>query len=163
MQKFGKTDVWIETGIWFGETTNFLTKNSNFVYPIELEKHLAQLSETGFERDATTKIIHGTSEEEFEKLLSGLECKVSIYLDGHYSAEPTFKGIRDTPVRQELYAFEKLLVILSTSNLLIDDFRCFDPENPEYKEYPSKQFVVNWNEKQNLKRTVQHVLYALHP
>ena len=161
LQKFGKNDVWIETGTYYGETTNFLAKNSNFVYSIEPEKYLAELAELRFAKNTKIKIIHGTSENEFEKILSKLEGKVSIWLDGHYSAGVTFKGEQDTPIRQELRAIEKLLEKFSVMNVFIDDFRCFDPEN---KEYPSKQFLVNWAEKCNLKWTVQHdIFYAFKP
>ena len=164
LNRFGKNDVWIETGTFTGDTTNFLAKNSSFVYSIEPEKHLAELAELRFKKNTKIKIINGTSEEEFEKLLGGLEGEVSIWLDGHYSAGQTFKGKQDTPIRQELHAIEKLLDRFSVINVFIDDFRCFDPENPEFKEYPSKQFLVNWAEKCNLKWTVQHdIFYAFKP
>jgi hypothetical protein len=164
LRKFGKTDVWIETGTYYGDTTKFLAKNSNFVYSIEPDKYLAELAELRFAKNTNIKIIQGTSENEFEKILSRLEGEVSIWLDGHYSAGATFKGEQDTPIRQELHVIKKLLDKFSIINVFIDDFRCFDPENPEYKEYPSKQFLVDWAEKCNLKWTVQHdIFYAFKP
>jgi hypothetical protein len=161
LQKFGNCDVWIETGTYMGDTTNFLAKNSNFVYSIEPEMNLAELAKKRFKKNTKIEIIHGTSENEFEKLLSKLNGEVSIWLDGHYSAGNTFMGEQETPIRQELNAIEKLLDRFKTINVFIDDFRCFDPENSEFKEYPSKEFLVNWAEKCNLKWTVKHdIFYA---
>ena len=164
LQKFGNCDVWIETGTYTGDTTNFLAGNSNFVYSIEPEMNLAELAKKRFKKNTKIEIIHGTSEDEFEKVLSKLNGEVSIWLDGHYSAGNTFKGEQETPIRQELNAIEKLLDRFKSINVFIDDFRCFDPENPDFKEYPSKQFLVNWAEKCNLKWTVQHdIFYAFKP
>ena len=78
LQKFGNCDVWIETGTYMGDTTNFLAKNSNFVYSIEPEMNLAELAKKRFKKNTKIEIIHGTSENEFEKLLSKLNPRIKF-------------------------------------------------------------------------------------
>jgi hypothetical protein len=93
-------------------------------------------------------------------LLAAINGDVNFWLDGHYSAGPTFKGRSDTPIIEELSCISANLGRLGRACVLIDDLRCFDPTLLEFSSYPSIDYLVNWARENNLKWHVEHDIFV---
>ena len=152
--------TWVETGTYFGDTTAILAKHAKYVYSIEPEPELHARARLRFTKTKNVEIIHGTSELVFPGLLAKLSGDVSFWLDGHYSAGVTFKGEKDTPIKEELAAISAALPRLGRVTILIDDVRCFDPSHPEFSEYPARGWLVGWAQSQNLKWHIEHDIFV---
>jgi hypothetical protein len=151
--------TWIETGTFLGQTTEFLAKHASHVYSIEPEPTLFRNAVNYFGRFANVEIINGTSESVFPQLLPKVSGDVNFWLDGHYSAGPTFKGPKDTPIVEELDEISLHLGRLGKVCVLIDDVRCFHPENPEFSAYPPIDYLVNWARENRLPWHVEHDIF----
>lgn len=153
LQKYSsKNTIWVETGTYRGETSEFLSKISQFVFTIEPSEKYFEYSKEALSKVTNLKILNGTSEEYLNEILSEIDegSIVSFWLDGHWSGEDTFKGDNDTPIENELDTIAKYLKKFSKITVLVDDFRLFD-KNYEKKElYPEKEFLINWAKKNNL-------------
>ena len=55
--------IWIETGTYYGETTNLLAKISKKTVSIEADEKLYNLAKKKFDRLSNVKILFGKSEE----------------------------------------------------------------------------------------------------
>jgi len=152
--------TWVETGTFLGQTTHFLSKHAAAVYSIEPEPTLFKNAVRYFRDFKNVTIINGTSESEFPKLLAAINGDVNFWLDGHYSAGPTFKGRSDTPIIEELSCISANLGRLGRACVLIDDLRCFDPTLLEFSSYPSIDYLVNWARENNLKWHVEHDIFV---
>jgi hypothetical protein len=151
--------LFVETGTYFGATTKFASTFSPKVITIEPDFKLYKLALDKFFFVNNVEIINGTSESVFPELIPKLSGDVSFWLDGHYSGGVTFKSHQDTPILSELEIIEKHLKNLSRVSIMIDDFRCFNPSNPQFRDYPSKNFLVDWATRNNLKWTVEHDIF----
>lgn len=136
--------TWIETGTYFGETTEFLSQNFPSVISIEPEEKLFALAQERFKSSATVKVLNGTSESILPHLLPTLGGTLNFWLDGHHSGGVTFKGPQDTPIVQELECIERNLLRFKAVAVLIDDIRCFGSDLDEYRDYPPLQVLVEW-------------------
>ena len=65
--------------------------------------------------------------------------------DGHYSSGITFKGDKDCPVEEELNAIKENIDNFENVCILIDDVRCFVGDKPEFSDYPSIDYLVDWS------------------
>ena len=153
--------TWVETGTYVGDTTAILAKQARQVYSIEPAPALSSRAQQRFAKYKNVEIIRGTSEAVFPVLLPKLSGDVSFWLDGHYSAGETFKGGQDTPIRQELDAIAAILPQLGRVVILVDDVRCFDPSLPEFSDYPSRDWLVEWAGRLNLKWHIEHDIFIL--
>lgn len=151
--------TWVETGTYMGDTTAFLSEYSKHVYTIEPSPELFKRAQARFSSNQKITCINGLSEQIFHDLLPKLSGKVNFWLDGHFSAGVTFKGPVDTPIVEELKAVEKNLARYQRAAVFIDDVRCFDPVNPEYREYPKRAFLVEWAERNGLDWHIEHDIF----
>ena len=136
--------TWVETGTFLGETTALLAEHAAMVYSVEPEPKLFARAKALFADKKNVEIINGGSEDVFPSLLPKLHGNVNFWLDGHYSAGITFKGKIDTPVKDELRSISDNMAHFSRVTVLVDDVRCFDPQNPDFSEYPTIDFLVDW-------------------
>ena len=162
LRRYGiPSSLWIETGTYLGDTTAFLAKGAKHVYSIEPEPQLAARARTRFAKHERITIVEGTSEDRFGELVAGVEQgPVSFWLDGHYSAGMTYQGESDTPIRDELSTIERNLDRLESVAVLVDDVRCFDPDNPHFAGYPSRAWLVDWAERNGLPWTIEHDIFV---
>jgi hypothetical protein len=151
--------TWVETGTYHGDTTAILAKKAKQVYSIEPEPTLFTRAQHRFAQSKNVDVIRGTSEQVFPALMLRLSGDVSFWLDGHYSAGVTYKGEKDTPIKEELQVIAAALPRLSKVAILVDDIRCFDPSLPDYSEYPSRSWLVDWAEGLNLKWYIEHDIF----
>jgi len=88
--------------------------------------------------------------------VSQLSGKYNFYFDGHYSGDGTFLGGQKTPIREELAILEKYLLRFSELFVAIDDFRVFGNKNGTY---PSRNFLVDYCQRNNLEWKVENDLF----
>jgi hypothetical protein len=151
--------VWVETGTYVGDTTAYLAKTALRVVTIEPDPALAERATTRFKTTVNVTVVEGSSEIALPAVLRNLNGPVSFWLDGHYSGGITYKGAVDTPISSELAAIESYLHGVSSANILVDDFRCFDPDNPDYRGYPRKEWLVDWAVRNRLRWTVEQDIF----
>ncbi len=152
--------IWIETGTFLGDTTEFLAKNSHFVYSIEPSPDLYERACKRFLNFENVKLINGLSEDVLPNILSNVSGDVCFWLDGHFSHGITFQGERDTPIREELSAIRSAISALDRIAVCIDDVRCFDPLIPDFESYPPIGFLVAWAEESGLKWSIEHDIFV---
>jgi hypothetical protein len=151
--------VWVETGTYMGDTTELLSKVAKMVYSIEPDPELFAKAEHRFSNTSNVALIKGLSEDVFPKLLPTIYGDVCFWLDGHYSAGPTFRGPQDTPIIDELTVIGQNITKSRKIVVMIDDIRCFDPKNPEYSAYPPVDVLVDWARKHNLTWHIEHDIF----
>jgi hypothetical protein len=152
--------TWVETGTYLGQTTEILSKNGSMVYSIEPEPTLYKNAEQYFSSIKNVEILNGTSEVIFPTLLPRIDGDVNFWLDGHYSAGITFKGLQDTPILDELKNIGNNINHFNKICVLVDDIRCFNPHQPEYSTYPSVDVLVDWARVNGLHWHIEHDIFV---
>lgn len=161
LQAYGfPSDVWIETGTFFGDTTNFLANSAGRVYSIEPSPSLAERARQRFRERPNITIIEGLSEECFADLLRQAKGRVSLWLDGHYSGGPTHKGPLETPIATELQIVRQLLGGFDELRVFVDDFRCFASQDVGEPDYPKRSWLVEWADSCQLNWTVENDIFV---
>ena len=153
LQKYSSKDtIWIETGTHIGETAEFLSRISKFIFTIEPSEKYFEYSREHLSKVANLKIIKGTSEEHLERIISEIDDDsiVSFWLDGHWSGGDTFKGDQDTPIKSELESISKYIQKFNKITVLVDDFRLFDKNYKKNEIYPEKEYLIKWANDNNL-------------
>ena len=152
--------TWIETGTYLGQTTRVLSKHATKVYSLEPEPTLFANAQSLFRNISNIEILNGTSEEVLPSLLPKVHNDVNFWLDGHYSAGPTFKGEKDTPIIEELREIANNLSHFRNVCVLIDDIRCFTTEQAEYSSYPRLELLVDWTRENNFRWHIEHDIFV---
>jgi hypothetical protein len=160
LMRHGKSDAWIETGTYLGDTTKFLAKSSKIVYSLEPSQNLYLDAKRRFQASPIIKIVKGTSEEKLREVISliiPLGYKhISFWLDGHYSAGNTYQGPNDTPVIIELEIISEYLNSALELTIFIDDVRCFNSNLLEYASYPSLHLLIDWCKSNQMSWNIEH-------
>ena len=152
---------WVETGTFFGDTTDFLIKNFPKVYSIEPSEYLFNYAHERFKSKKNVILFNSVSEKILPELLPSLSGDINFWLDGHYSGGITFKGNQDCPIKDELNQISKNLKKFKKVLILIDDIRCFMPNN-EFKEYPSINDLVDWSRKNKFNWIIEHDIFIMY-
>ena len=152
--------TWVETGTWMGDTTSALSAMAFHVHTIEPQLDFVNLAKIRFKNVENVSLHFGTSEQLFGRILNGLNGDVAFWLDGHFSAGATFEGDIDTPILGELSAIKENLHRFSQVSIFVDDFRCFDPSNSEFSDYPERKVLVDWATDSGLSWTVEHDIFV---
>ena len=159
--KYGIKDAaWVETGTYLGTTTSFLSGLFPHVYSLEPEPKLYAAACERF-KDKNVSLFNDVSENIFPSLLPKLSGNINFWLDGHYSAGTTFKGEKDCPVEDELIAIEQNFDNFNKISILIDDVRCFLPNNSSYTDYPSIDYLVDWARRMNFHWRIEHDIFIM--
>ena len=159
--KYGIKDAaWVETGTYLGTTTSFLSGLFPHVYSLEPEPKLYAAACERF-KDKNVSLFNDVSENIFPSLLPKLSGNINFWLDGHYSAGITFKGEKDCPVEDELIAIEQNFDNFNKISILIDDVRCFLPNNSSYTDYPSIDYLVDWARRMNFHWRIEHDIFIM--
>lgn len=154
--KYGiKNAVWVETGTYRGTTTKFLAEHFPAVHSLEPEPELYEQAVEKF-TGQNVNLYKGTSEEIMPDLLPKLQGNVNFWLDGHYSAGITYRGHQDCPVEDELEAISGNLSNFGKVLVMIDDVRCFLPENEELYGYPSIHRLIDWAQEHKFFWRIEH-------
>ena len=159
--KYGIKDaIWVETGTYLGTTTSYLSGLFPHIYSVEPELKLYAAACKRF-KDKNVSLFNDVSENIFPSLLPKLTGDINFWLDGHYSAGITFKGEKDCPVEDELIAIEQNFDNFNKISILIDDVRCFLPNNSSYSDYPSIDYLVDWARRMNFHWRIEHDIFIM--
>lgn len=151
--------IWVETGTYLGDTTNFLSEHAQFVYSIEPEPELFENAHKKFSSYSNVKILFGLSENILPTILPNLSGNINFWLDGHFSEGFTHKGPQDTPILDELKSISENINRFDNICVLIDDIRCFSSNDPQYSSYPSLNQLSNWALANNLTWHIEHDIF----
>jgi len=130
--KFG-SKIFIETGTYMGDTLEAMLPHFEQLYSIEIYKPLYKLNRRRFNKNQKVTLVNGDSAEKLKDIVPFLDKPAIFWLDGHYSGQGTGKGIKDTPIYEELTIIFKMAC--TDFVILIDDARCFG--NSRYPAYPT--------------------------
>lgn len=144
--------TWVETGTHLGESSAVLSNFAKRVVTLEPSYYYFEKSSRFLSHFSNVEVVNKSSEDFFEKLLSGLSGNVCFWLDGHYSGGETFKGKMDTPLFLELNAIRKFRKRFQNIVVLIDDFRLsyYQPS-----VYPSANALVRWVKSMHFNWTIE--------
>jgi hypothetical protein len=163
LKKWGGCDTWIESGTYLGDTTEFLAEFAKCVITIEPQQKYAKNAIYRFNSRENVRVMCGLSEDLIENILLSLKPNerkdISFWLDGHYSADETFKGPIDTPIIAELNAISKNFSNSDFITVFVDDVRCFYGDKLDYKDYPSVKYLADWANSLNLFWTIEHDIF----
>lgn len=156
-----ETEVWIETGTYLGQTTEFLGKTGLQVISIEPSRELANSAIKNLTKYPNIKVVNALSEDVLGDLITSLPQhinNIAFWLDGHYSEGSTHLGPIETPIRKELELIEGNIQRFSEVTIFIDDFRCFVEGNTDY---PSPSYLSDWADKNEMTWEVKHDIFII--
>lgn len=134
-----KLDILVETGTYLGDTIEAMRKGFDRIYSIELSEELYQRAKIRFSNVKNVRLYLGDSGDVLTAVLNAIDEPCLFWLDGHYSAGFTAKGVLETPIRKELEAIRSHRH-LNNDVILIDDARCFDGTH----DYPTLSQIEKW-------------------
>ena len=158
--------LWIETGTYYGDTTNLLSNISSKVISIEADKRLYDLAVKKFQNTKNIQIINNKSQSTLDGILKNNQNhkNLCIYLDAHLcmdhlTKEPTFKEENlETPIMDELNIIETYLTKFDRVNILVDDIRLFDGKT---QNYPNLNEIVDWARKNKSNWFIEHDIFII--
>lgn len=116
--------IFVETGTYLGETTNVAKDIFQQVHTIEIKKELFENARAKFSQHLNVLCYLGDSSILLENICKTLNKPTCFWLDGHWSAGDTGKGLKNVPLYEELE-----LIMKHCSQkcvILIDDCRLFE-------------------------------------
>ena len=165
LHRWGSQGTWVETGTYFGETTEFLSRTCELIISIEPSPELATRAKALFESSKNVNIVNGTSEEFMGRVLDGLgkdgKNDLNFWLDGHYSAGVTYLGDKPCPIVEELLEIGERMKDFSCVSIFVDDVRAFSVGNARDLNYPNLDFLVNWANQHSLGWTIEHDIFIM--
>ncbi len=129
LRKYNITEF-IETGTFLGDTLEYIAREKVDCISIELSEELHSKAKERFSRYPNVTLIQGDSTKVLPEILEKLDRPALFWLDGHYSGGNTAKGLKDSPISEELEAIHNHRVLGHV--ILIDDARCFNGDD----DYP---------------------------
>jgi hypothetical protein len=123
--------TFIETGTYLGDMVWTVKDLFQTIFSIELSTDLSKRAQKRFRAEPKIEICQGDSCEVLPRILSRVSEPCLFWLDGHYSAGVTARGILETPIIQELETIFAHTV--REHVILVDDARMFDGSH----DYPT--------------------------
>jgi hypothetical protein len=126
----------VETGTFRGDMVEAMRSDFKNIYSIELSEKYFEKAVRRFSGDQRIRLFQGDSATQLGSVVSQLNGPAVFWLDGHYSAGDTARGLNDTPVFQEFAQILARAEHLLGHVILVDDARCFgtDPGYPSTDE-----------------------------
>jgi hypothetical protein len=135
-------NILVETGTFEGGMVRKCRRHFKHIWTIELDKHLAKKAEKRLFKFKNINVIHGDSASELARLLPSIDEPALFWLDAHYSAGNTAKGITETPLLDELQSIRNHGI--KSHVILIDDVRYFGQgDYPTVAEIEHKLLQIN--------------------
>lgn len=156
-KKYG-LQILIETGTYLGTMVNATRDTFKKIYTIELDKKLYLHAKNKFKKFKFINVYPGDSTKILPNLLKKINTPCLFWLDAHFSKGITAKGIKETPIIEELNSIFKHKV--KSHVILIDDANEFTGEN----DYPSLSYLMKIISKNtNLKLEIKHNIIIIAP
>lgn len=114
--------TFVETGTYFGKTTQQLAKVCDQVITVEIDQVLYERAVDLFRDDNRVTVLQGDSADVLPKVLAELDRPALFWLDGHFSGGVT-GGPKEPPILSELEAL--LQHPIKDHIIVIDDARLF--------------------------------------
>lgn len=124
-----ETQIFVETGTYYGETTENVKSMFEKIYTMELKEEFANAAALKFQNDKHITIVQGDSGENMSKICSIIDKPTFFWLDGHWSGGNTARGEKDVPLLEELKAINDLCN--QWCIIAIDDARLFGTKSNE--------------------------------
>lgn len=122
-----ETNVFVETGTFYGDMVEGMRHVVKTIHSVELSRDLYERAVYRFRNDPHIHLVHGDSGEVLDRIVRELHESALFWLDGHYSGGITARGQSNTPVVQEL---ESVLRFPEYRHVVvIDDVHCFGTED----------------------------------
>ena len=132
---FSEYKIFIETGTHLGNTTFAMEPYFEKIHTIEIKESLFENTKSKYKGNKIQFYL-GDSSILLKDICLNIKMPAVFFLDGHWSAGDTGKGLKDVPLYEELYNiinfFENKAIII------IDDFRLFG------KGPNTNTEIVNW-------------------
>lgn len=125
--------VFIETGTYLGDMIAAVQGIFREVYSIELGRELYENAKRRFAGKHHIVILHGDSASLLPSVLARVNSPCLFWLDAHWSAGNTARGVSNTPIRQELHHI--LNHHVKGHVILVDDAHSFTGQD----DYPALQ------------------------
>jgi hypothetical protein len=131
-----KTNHYIETGTYLGDGIKCVLNNYENIHSIELSEKWYQYNVEQFKNNKNVKIYLGDSKKILPELLKSINEPITIYLDAHYSGEPTAFGEEEVPLLFELEILKQRkyddIIIIDDCRLLGKTGICGAENDPVY-------------------------------
>jgi hypothetical protein len=121
--------IFVETGTFRGEMVQAMEGVFTKIYSIELSKELYDEAKKRFKNQKHIELVHGDSGKELKKVMQKVDKPALFWLDGHYSGGKTAKGIKDTPIYEEL---THILHMKDFGHVILIDDACRFGTDPAY-------------------------------
>jgi hypothetical protein len=155
-------DLWIETGTYLGDTTQYLGEKGCSVISFEPSKELADAASRRFLSQSNIQIVNSLSEDRLDEVLdetSPLVNHLAFWLDGHFSEGNTYCGPQQTPITSELNIIAKHASRFEIITIFVDDFRCFVSGQTDY---PAPSSLTIWADENGFAWNIQHDIFIMH-
>ena len=140
--KGNKTLIFIETGTFYGTTSEWASKLFKVVYTIEKETHFFQAAEKKF-NNTNVNCINGASSTCLSSILKNIDDTVIFWLDAHWSCEDTSGEEKECPLLEEISIINKwnrdCVILIDDAS----DFLCSPPKPHKPDHWPSISEVIN--------------------
>lgn len=131
------SDCLIETGTYNGACIDAVNNSFKEIYSIELSEKLAGKATKKYEKNPNIHIIQGDSSIELGNVMNGIDKRMVIFIDAHYSMGGTAKGEKDPPMMEELGQIKNHKI--KDHVIIIDDFNDYG----NIPHYPKKEDLYN--------------------
>jgi hypothetical protein len=123
--------IFVETGTFLGQTTETASRMFETVHTVEVKKEYYEKAKIKFSNVSNVTCHLGDSSVLLGDICQKLDRPTCFWLDGHWSAGDTGKGMKNVPLYEELELIMKFCS--QKCVILIDDCRLFE-KTGEYLE-----------------------------
>jgi len=135
----------IETGTFYGGTTEWAAPNFEHVHSIEFSEHWYKTTKERLSHLNNVQIHYGDTRSILPKLLEDTESAV-LWLDAHWCSDHSYGEDDQCPLLDELAIINSFTKLQDQLFILIDDARLFlaPPHQPHaLKDYPDIVQIIN--------------------
>jgi hypothetical protein len=128
---YTRFNVFVETGTFMGETIFAMEPYFNSLYTVEISPELHYNTKSIYNGNKI-KFLLGDSALVLDEVTKNIPDSAIFFLDGHWSAQNTGRGIKDCPLYEELHHINNNFK--GEAIIIIDDFRLFGSH------------IINWGD-----------------